>query len=122
MMEFLNDDQPMQLCHQEEADTRICVYVLDALEKRAHNILYSHHSGYRCCCIVGKHFQLSSNFSDLQIWVGFGTGNYFRYYNINFISQSLGEQAIKLRPTFFHAFTGCNTTSQFLGKGKKSAW
>ena len=23
---------------------------------------------------------------------------------------------------YFHAFTGCDTTSQFLGKGKKSAW
>ena len=29
----------MQLCHQEEADTRICVQVLDALEKGARNIL-----------------------------------------------------------------------------------
>ncbi len=23
---------------------------------------------------------------------------------------------------FFHAFTGCDTTSQFYGKGKKIAW
>ena len=23
---------------------------------------------------------------------------------------------------YFYAFTGCDTTSQFLGKGKKSAW
>ena len=24
--------------------------------------------------------------------------------------------------SIFHAFTGCDTTSAFLGKGKKSAW
>ena len=50
--------------------------------------------------LASMYFQLSSNFSDLQIWVGFGTGNYFRYYNINSISQSLGEQASYALPFF----------------------
>ena len=56
----------------------------------------------------------------MQLWVGFGTGNHFRYYDINSISQNLGEQASQALP-FIHAFTGCDTTTQFHGKGKKSA-
>ena len=111
----------MQLCHQEEADTRLCVHVLDALEKGARNILVTTVDTDVVVLLASMYFQLSNTFSDLQIWVGFGTGNHFRYYDINSISQSLGEQASHALP-FFHAFTGCDTTSQFLGKGKKSAW
>jgi len=108
----------MQLCHQEEANTRLCVHVLDALEKGACNILVTTVDTDVVVLLASMYFQLSSTFSNL---VGFGTGNHFRYYDINSISQSLGEQASHTLP-FFHAFTGCDTTSQFLGKGKKSAW
>ena len=100
----------MQLCHQEEADTRLCVHVLDALEKGARNILVTTVDTDVVVLLASMYFQLSSTFSDLQIWVGFGTGNHFRYYDINSISQSLGEQASHALP-FFHAFTGCDTTS-----------
>ena len=43
------------------------------------------------------------------------------YYSINTICQALGPEKSKALP-FFHAFTGSDTTSQFHGKGKKSAW
>lgn len=33
----------------------------------------------------------------------------------------MGEQVARALP-FFHAFTGCDTTSQFGGKGKKTTW
>ena len=65
---------------------------------------------------------LFSNFHpDTSVWVAFGTGKFFRYYNINTIFQALGPEKSKAL-LFFHAFTGCDTTSQFLNKGKKSAW
>ncbi len=37
------------------------------------------------------------------------------------ICQNLGEPKCQALP-FYHAFTGCDTTSQFFGKGKKSSW
>ena len=37
------------------------------------------------------------------------------------ISKDLGPQKSLALP-LFHALTGCNTTSAFLGHGKKSAW
>lgn len=58
---------------------------------------------------------------DTNIWVAFGTGKFFRYFHINTICQTLGSERSKAL-LFFHAFTGSDTTSQFLGKGKKTAW
>ena len=107
----------MQLCHQEEADTQMCVHIVDALEKGARYILAN---TVDTTLLASMYFQFSSTFTDLQLRVGFGTGNHFGYYDINSISQSLGEQTSQALP--FYAFTGCDATSQFHGKGKKSAW
>jgi len=111
----------MQCCHQEEADTKICVHVNDALKKGARNILVRTVDTDVVVLLVSIFCQLHSAFSDFNIWVGFGIGNHFRYYDINSICQNLGVQTCQALP-FFHAFTGCDTTSQFLGKGKKSVW
>lgn len=48
-------------------------------------------------------------------------GKHFQYISINDASEKLGILKCQALP-FFHAFTGCDTTSQFFGKGKKSAW
>ena len=71
--------------------------------------------------LVGAYFSFLDTFPDMNIFVGFGTGKHFKYYSINSICQSLGKEKSRALP-FFHTFTGCDTTSQFLGKGKKSAW
>ena len=57
----------------------------------------------------------------LDIWVAFGKGKKFKFYSINHICASLGEQKSQALPVF-HALTGCDITSAFKGKGKKSAW
>ena len=44
-----------------------------------------------------------------------------RFYHINAICESLGEPQSRALPVI-HAFSGCNTTSAFNGKGKKSVW
>ena len=110
----------MQCCYQEEADTKICVHVNDALKKGACNILVSTVDTDVVVLLVSIYCQLHSAFSDFNIWMGFGTGNHFRYYDINSICQNLGVQTCQAL-LYLHAFTWCDTTSQFLGKGKKSA-
>jgi len=110
----------MQCCHQEEADTKICVHVNDALKKGAHNILISTVDTDVVVLLVSLYCQLYDTFSNCNIWVVFGTGKHFRYYDISYICQNLGVQTCQALP-YFHAITGCDTTSQFLGKGKKSA-
>jgi len=48
-------------------------------------------------------------------------GRSFKFISINKICASLGEQKSRSLPVF-HAFCGCDTTSAFNGKGKRSAW
>ena len=50
----------------------------------------------------------------------FGAGKNFRYVYINALCNALGEEKSVALP-FFHSFTGCDTTSGFFGKGKKSS-
>ena len=53
--------------------------------------------------------------------MAFGTGKHFRYYSINTICAHLGKLKSRCLPPF-HAVTGCDTTSSFFGKTKKSVW
>ena len=48
-------------------------------------------------------------------------GKYFQQIHVNNLCQELGESKCT-GLQFFHSFTGCDTTSQIHGKGKKSAW
>ena len=57
----------------------------------------------------------------IELWLAFGSGGKIRYIPCHDISFSLGPEKSMALP-FLHALTGCDTTSAFLGKGKKSAW
>lgn len=55
-----------------------------------------------------------------ELWVSFGVGKSHRYLQINKIADKLPRDQCEALP-FFHAFTGCDNTSFFCGRGKKSA-
>ena len=59
--------------------------------------------------------------SELWIHYGVGRGRSARLIAVHEISASLGPTKCSVLPTF-HALTGCDTTSAFYGKGKKTAW
>jgi hypothetical protein len=117
----INSSQPMQLCDHEEADTRMCIHVQDALEKGAKTILVRTVDTDVIVILVGILPQLLILHPGADIWVAFGMGKHFQYYNINTICQNLGDPKNRALPVFY-ALTGSATTSQFYGKGKKSAW
>ena len=100
-------------CDHEEADSRICVHVKDALVRTVDTDVI--------VILVGIYFCLHSMYPNANIWVGFGTGKHYQNYHINAICEQLGKPKSTALP-FYHTFTGCDTTSQFLGKGKKSCW
>ena len=56
-----------------------------------------------------------------EVWVAFGTGKNFRYLAAHQIAASLGTEKSLALP-MFHALTGCDTVSGFVGHGKKTAW
>ena len=111
----------MPPCDHEEADTRLCIHIQDSLEKGAQMIYVRTADTDVIVIIAGVFFELQATYPGLNIWVAFGMGKRFQYYHINTICSSLGEPKCQALP-FYHAFTGCDTTSQFFGKGKKSAW
>ena len=51
---------------------------------------------------------------------GFGKEKDFRWIPVHQTIRALGPRCRGLH--FFHAYTGCDTVSAFVGKGKMSAW
>ena len=111
----------MQSCNHEEADTRILVHVKDALDKGCRSVLVRTVDTDVVVILISQFHKLSSTRPGSSFWVAFGMGKNFKLLSVNSICEHLGEQKCHALP-FFHAFTGCDTTSAFLGKGKKSAW
>ena len=56
-----------------------------------------------------------------ELWVGFGTGQHYRDIPIHTIRSNIGPLK-SLALSLFHSLTGCDTTSQLFGCGKKTAW
>ncbi|KAL9966137.1 hypothetical protein ACROYT_G024162 [Oculina patagonica] len=113
--------QQMQSCNHEEADTRILVHVKDALAKGGRSVLVCTVDTDVVVILIAQFHMLSSRWPGSTFWVAFGMGKTFQLLSVNSIRDYLGEEKYRALP-FFHAFTGCDTTSAFLGKGKKSAW
>ena len=57
--------------------------------------------------------------SECELWLAFGTGKYFCYLSAHKITNALGPEKSRALP-MFHALTGCDTVSNFVGK--KTAW
>ena len=109
-------------CSHEEADTRIVVHVLDSVQVGdARTVQVRTVDTDVIVILVGKFHDLQAHKSDIDIWVAFGMGKHFSFVSINRICSVLGEAKSRALP-IFHAFSGCDTTSSFNGKGKKSAW
>ena len=59
--------------------------------------------------------------SEYELWLAFGTSKHFRYIAAHKIANRLGSEKSQALP-MFHALTGCDTVSSFVGHGKKTAW
>ena len=111
----------MPLCDYEEADTRIVVHLKDSLENDCESCLVRTVDTDVIIILIGKYHSLCTRYPSADLWVAFGTGKDFVYFHINEICHNLGTDKSTALPAF-HSFTGCDTTSAFFGKGKKSAW
>ncbi len=68
--------------------------------------------------IAVAHFQ---DISLSEFWIAIGTGKHLRYLPVHDIARSNGPEKSRALLAF-HAFTGCDETSSFSNKGKKTAW
>ena len=104
-------------CTHEEADTRIFIHVADAIQE-----------GFKHITIRASDTDLViiavSCFQDLnlhELWVAFGSGKSYRHIPVHQIVLQLGPSKSRALLAF-HSLTGCDTTSAFQGKGKRTAW
>ena len=111
----------MPNCNHEEADTRMVIHILHALEQGLKKIQVRTVDIDVIVILIGALFELTITQPFADIWIAFGIGKDLRFYSINGICATLGEPRSRALPVF-HALTGCDTTSAFKGKGKKSAW
>ncbi|MES9879584.1 MAG: TCR domain-containing protein, partial [Sedimenticola sp.] len=111
------DNSRLSPCTHEEADTRLLLHAKDAAA-----------DGYRRVMlrtvdtdVVVLSIALFAQTNLTELWISFGTGKNRRQIPIHTIARTLGpEKASSL--LMFHTFTGCDQTSFFVNKGKKTAW
>ena len=111
----------MAPCYHEEADTRLLIHMQDALLNGCNSCLDHTADTNVVVILLCKFHHMVTLCQDVNILVAFGTGKNFSYHHINVIYDNLGRDKSLALPVF-HAFTGCDTTSAFLRRGKKSAW
>lgn len=102
-------------CDHEEADTRLVLHSSHAAE-RFGSVLVNTPDTDVIVILVATYSSISSN-----LFVETGVGDRKRILDIKAIASSLSD--IKVNSIIgFHAFTGCDTTSCFYGKGKQKCW
>lgn len=111
------DKSHIEPCTQEEADTRLVLHLSDAANKGHQNITVRTADTDVVVIIVSNLHLIPVS----KVWISFGVGKHHRYIAAHEIAASLGPCKAKSLAVF-HAFTGCDVTSFFAGKGKKSAW
>ena len=107
----------LQPCNHSEADTRILLHLAHAA-KQGHTRAYVRTVDSDVVVLTIRFFEyliLS------ELWMGFGNGKNYRDIPVHTIYTDSGPLKSLALP-LFHSLTGCDTTSQFLGCGKKTAW
>jgi hypothetical protein len=113
------DNTGLMPCTHEEADTRLLLHVVDCVKQGHHRVSVRTVDSDVLVLAIAMFHQLDAR----ELWIAFGVGKHFRYIPIHCTAQSLGPaQSCTVSLPVFHAFTGCDLTSSFGGKGKKTAW
>ena len=100
--------------NHEEADTRLILHAADACKVGYGRTIIS--------CRDTDVLVIALHFIDIlskEVWMRAGTSKNRKFIPIHQIT--LPEPVIR-SIIGFHALTGCDSTSQFAGKGKKTAW
>ena len=105
-------------CSHEEADSRMMLHVAHAAQQGHHQMLVR---TVDTDVVVLAVMVAETLLANDEIWIAFGAGKNFRYLAAHQIAARLGSDKSRALP-MFHALTGCDTVSAFVGHGKKTAW
>lgn len=104
-------------CNHEEADMRLILHCFNASLNGLKRIAIR--TVDTDVVVLAVSFFHRLNISEL--WIHFGVGKAVQLIAVHELSVALGSGKCLALPVF-HSLTGCDTTSSFCGKGKKSAW
>ncbi len=108
---------PSLRCTHEESDTRMILHACHAYEMEGFRNIWIQANDTDVAVLGIAHMKVMPG---CQLWMKFGNGNNSRNIALHLIEEKLTGMTEGL--LFFHAFTGCDTTSSFHGIGKKTAW
>ncbi len=72
-------------CNHEEADTRIVVQIVHALQQGMKRIEVRTVDTDVIVILAGAYYKLAMTYPLADIWVAFGKGKFFKFYSINYI-------------------------------------
>ena len=106
-------------CTHEEADTGMFVHVTDGAEYGMNKILLR--TVDTDVVVIG--ISMAQKIGCDCLWFAFGTGTSptFRYLDATAMAQAIGDANCGGLPAFY-ALTGCEVTSSFAVKGKRTTW
>ena len=110
----MSDVWYLQPRSHEEADTRILLHVAHCARQGLGKVVIRTIDTDVVVFAIGHFLALRLD----ELWVSFGVGTHFRQIAIHEIVKNVNEKVLM----FFHATSGCDTVSSYLGRGKKSAW
>ena len=107
----LHDVASLSPCSHEEADSRMLLHASHAAHCGHHKILIRTVDTDVVVVAVSVAQSLGSEYG---LWLAFGTSKYFQYIAAHKIANRLGPEKSLALP-MFHALTGCDTVSSFVG-------
>ena len=119
-VKHMGEGTPMGQCNHEEADTRILVHLLHALQTKSIELI---HTGDIDVVVIllAYHQQIILANAAADIWIYFHAGKSKRTINLNSIAVNLDEETCKSL-ALFHTLTGSDSTTAFKFTGKRSCW
>ena len=110
----MSDVEYLQPRSHEEADTRILLQVAHCARQGLRKVIIRTVETDVVVLAIRHFLELRLN----ELWVSCGVGTHFRQIAVHEIVKYVNEKVLM----FFHAVSGCDTGSSFLGRGKKSPW
>ena len=110
---FVTNEEYQLYSKQEETDYRILTHLHDI--SPSSNIVVRANDTDILVILIGNQYALN----DKHIWMEIGnfSDNSLRFIDITKLAHNLGMQVAQALPAF-HAFTGCDFSPSFVGKGK----
>lgn len=107
---------PTLNANHEEADTRIILHALEAIDAGYESIIVKCHDTDVLLLLL--HFTRDKL---CQVWMMSGTSKLQECFPVHVINETLPPAVVE-NVLGFHAITCCDTVSSFTGHGKKSCW